>query len=228
MLYSVMFHEATGVFDTSRFRGAWSQIIISCFFDPLDPFLCGACPHWAVCKFQSFWRRSVPPKVLCCAYRELLPWNFWHIRFHPVVRLGTWMYKIFLRNYKISRHDDPSQKPFFKVPRFSGKILILMNICLRPSRLNFLFPWRNEWTSPEMTVDKNAGANKQEPRRGKKCFYQSSKKSCPLKAWFFGARKVQSSIIQSDKNHFEESRERGLIWVVYYNPWPCCDVLQEK
>ena len=29
-----------------------------------------------------------------------------------------------------------------------------------------------------------------------------------LKAWFFGARKVQSSIIQSDKNHFEESRER--------------------
>ena len=83
--------QLAGVFDTSRFRGAWSQIIISCFFDPLDPFLCGACPHWAVCKFQSFWRRSVPPKVLCCAYRELLPWNFWHIRFHPVVRLGTWM-----------------------------------------------------------------------------------------------------------------------------------------
>ena len=181
-----------------------------------------------MCKFQSFWRRSVPPKVLCCAYRELLPWNFWHIRFHPVVRLGTWMYKI-LRNYKISRHDDPSQKPFKKSPKIPWENTYSDEYLFAPIPFKFsisLKEWMNLF-SPEMTVDKNAGKQTRASKR-KKCFYQSSKKSCPLKAWFFGARKVQSSIIQSDKNHFEESRERGLIWVVYYNPWPCCDVLQEK
>ena len=145
--------QLTGVFDTSRFRGAWSQIIISCFFDPLDPFLCGACPHWAVCKFQSFWRRSVPPKVLCCAYRELLPWNFWHIRFHPVVRLGTWMYKIFLRNYKISRHDDPSQKPIKKSPKILWENTYSDEYLFAPIPLK---EWMNLF-SPEMTADKNAG-----------------------------------------------------------------------
>ena len=90
-------------------------------------------------NFKVFEEEACPLK--CCVVPT---GNYFHETsdisdFIPLFDLALECSKI-LRNYKISRHDDPSQKPFFKVPRFSGKILILMNICLRPSRLNFLFP----------------------------------------------------------------------------------------
>ena len=104
---------------------------------------------------------------------------------------------------QVRSHSKKSPKILWENTFFSDEYLFA------PIPFKFsisLKEWMNLF-SPEMTVDKNAGKQTR-ASKGKKCFYQSSKKSCPLKAWFFGARKVQSSIIQSDKNHFEESRER--------------------